>query len=66
MCGCRLWYTILSLDLYKGENEMKKKITKLTLNRETLGPLTSLEQEKLQEVLGGYWTHPPTSCTCAF
>jgi natural product precursor len=45
---------------------MKKKVTKLTLNRETLQPLTCLEQEKLQEVLGGYWTHPPTSCTCAF
>ena len=43
---------------------MKKKEKKLTLNRETLHSLTSLEQEKLQEVLGGGWTMPPTSCTC--
>jgi hypothetical protein len=32
---------------------MKKKEKKLTLHRETLHPLTSLEQEKLQAVLGG-------------
>jgi hypothetical protein len=43
---------------------MKKKEKKLTLNRETLHPLTAAEQEKLKEVLGGYWSYGDWTCTC--
>jgi hypothetical protein len=43
---------------------MKKKEKKLTLHRETLHPLMSLEQEKLQEVVGGVPTAERLSCTC--
>jgi hypothetical protein len=43
---------------------MKKSVKKLTLHRETLQPLTGLEQEKLQEVLGGGRTADFLSCTC--
>lgn len=43
---------------------MKKEKKKLTLHRETLQHLTSLEQEKLQEVLGGAWSNTMLSCTC--
>jgi hypothetical protein len=45
---------------------MKKKEKKLTLHRETLHPLTSLEQDKLKEVLGGGFSNTVLSCTCAW
>lgn len=45
---------------------MKKKEKKLILNRETLHPLTSMEQEKLKEILGGYYSFDVWTCTCWF
>jgi natural product precursor len=43
---------------------MKNKLKKLTLNRETLQHLTSLEQEELQGIVGGITSATILSCTC--
>jgi hypothetical protein len=47
------------------KNDAKKTIAKLTLNRETLRSLMSLEPDKLQEVNGGIQSQGgPVSCGC--